>query len=129
MSAALRQQLRGAGAEENEFMMRRQILLLITCLAGPLWAAPGAQGLDLKPNDRICLIGNALADRMQHAGYLETLIHQRYPKHNLVFRNLGFAGDEIDTRLRSEGCGPPDEWLKRQQAHVVFAFFDYNESW
>ena len=34
-----------------------------------------------------------------------------FPKHELVVRNLGFSGDEIDTRLRSKNFGTPDEWL------------------
>src|SRR5688572_29651355 len=54
---------------------------------------------------------------MQHYGWLETLIHARYPKHDLVFRNLGYSGDEIDgfrnpaSRLRSMSFGSHDEWL------------------
>ena len=48
---------------------------------------------------------------MQHDGWLETLLHARFPKHELVIRNLGFSGDEIATRLRSTNFGTPDEWL------------------
>jgi putative heme-binding domain-containing protein len=87
-----------------------------------------AGALDLRPGDHICLIGNGLADRMQHHGWLETLIQSRFPEHHLVFRNLGFNGDELTIRLRSEGFGSPDEWLARTKADVIFAFFGYNES-
>ena len=48
---------------------------------------------------------------MQYDGWLETLLHARFPKHELVIRNLGFSGDEIATRLRSKNFGTPDEWL------------------
>ena len=34
-------------------------------------------------------------------------IQQRFPEHDLVFRNLGFSGDEITIRLRSAGFGTP----------------------
>src|SRR5206468_1395440 len=54
-----------------------------------------AAKLDLRPGDHICIIGNTLADRMQHDGWLETLLQARFPKHELVVRNLGFSGDEI----------------------------------
>ncbi|HEV2949482.1 MAG TPA: PVC-type heme-binding CxxCH protein, partial [Gemmataceae bacterium] len=65
---------------------------------------------------------------MQHHGWLETVIQSRFPEHHLVFRNLGFNGDELTIRLRSEGFGSPDEWLTRTKADVIFAFFGYNES-
>ena len=48
---------------------------------------------------------------MQYDGWLETMLQARFPKHELVFRNLGFSGDEIATRLRSKNFGTPDEWL------------------
>jgi putative heme-binding domain-containing protein len=82
----------------------------------------------LRPGDHICIIGNTLADRMQHDGWLETMLQSRFPKHQLVFRNLGFSGDELTVRLRSEGFGSPDHWLSFHKADVVFAFFGYNES-
>src|SRR5262249_38290650 len=91
-------------------------------------AVTHAQPLSLHKSDRICLIGNALADRMQHHGWLETLIQNRFPEHNLVFRDLGFNGDELTVRLRSAGFGSPDEWLTSTKADVIFAFFGYNES-
>jgi glucose/arabinose dehydrogenase/plastocyanin len=84
--------------------------------------------LELNSGDHIAIIGNALADRMQHDGWLETLIHARFPKHELTFRNLAAAGDEVVTRHRSENFGSPDDWLNKTRADVVFAFFGFNES-
>jgi hypothetical protein len=65
---------------------------------------------------------------MQHDGWLETYLYTRFPKHNLVFRNLGFSGDELTLRLRSASFGSPDFWLTHTKADVIFAFFGYNES-
>jgi putative heme-binding domain-containing protein len=74
----------------------------------------------LRSGDHICIIGNTLAERMQHYGWLETLIQSRFPKHNLVFRNLGYSGDEVagfteapdnSRRLRSMDFGTSDQWL------------------
>jgi azurin len=88
----------------------------------------GQSSLKLKKGDHVAIVGNALADRMQHSGHLETLIHAKYPQHELVFRNLAVAGDEIATRHRSENFGTPDDWLEKTQADVIFAFFGYVES-
>jgi azurin len=87
-----------------------------------------ADKLDLKAGDHIAIIGNTLADRMQHSGYFEALVHKQFPQHALVFRNLGYAADEVVTRPRSENFGTPSDWLTRVQAGVVFAFFGFNES-
>jgi putative heme-binding domain-containing protein len=93
--------------------------------AGP---APTPARLQVGPDDRITIIGNTLADRMQHDGWLESFFQSRFPAYKLVFRNLGFSGDELTVRLRSEGFGSRDEWLTRLNTDIVFAFFGYNES-
>ncbi len=87
-----------------------------------------ADVIEIKPGDHISIIGNTLADRMQHDGWLETDLHARFPQHKLVIRNLGFSGDELTLRLRSASFGSPDQWLTRTKTDVVFAFFGYNES-
>src|SRR5215831_4195857 len=94
--------------------MMRQVAasLVLVVLSG---SAALAAGLELKKGDHICIIGNTLADRMQHDGWLETMIQSRYPKHELVFRNLGFSGDELTLRLRSANFGTPDQWLAGSQ--------------
>lgn len=86
------------------------------------------QPLVLREGDHISLLGNALADRMQHDGWFETLLQARFPEHHLSFRNLGFAGDELTVRMRCDNFGSPDDWLTRCKTDVVFAFFGYNES-
>src|SRR5262245_24543714 len=88
-------------------MKATALALLILVTVSNLQAAP----LELKKGDHICVIGNTLADRMQHDGWLETYIQAGFPKHELVFRDLGFSGDEITTRIRSQWFGTPDEWL------------------
>jgi glucose/arabinose dehydrogenase/azurin/lysophospholipase L1-like esterase len=115
-----------------------------------IWALPergrAADPFELRAKDHICIVGNTLAERMQYDGWLETLLHARFPKHDLVVRNLGFSGDEVTTRLRSKNFGTPDEWLSgnaaaiggyqenrlsgaNTKADVIFAFFGYNESY
>ena len=92
-------------------------------------ASPAADAtLQLRPGDHIAIIGSTLADRMQHDGWLETLIITKFPQHDFVFRNLAVAGDEVVTRHRSENFGTPDDWLAKVKADVIFAFFGFNES-
>lgn len=90
--------------------------------------AGNAGPLSLKKGDHIAWVGGGFADRLQHFGHLETLIHGKYPDHDLVFRNLAVAGDEVVFRHRSENFGTPDDWLKRVKADVVWGFFGFNES-
>ncbi len=130
-------------------MIRR--LACAAVLGGIAFSAAGtaarqSAALTLQPHDHIAIIGNTLAERLQHDGWLETLIQARFPEHELTFRNLGFSGDEIATRLRSKDFGTPDEWLSGKaepiggrdenrfagvntSADVIFAFFGYNESY
>jgi hypothetical protein len=90
--------------------------------------ASAADKLELKSSDHIAIIGNTLGDRMQHSGYFEALTYDKFPKHDLVFRNLAFSADEVANRPRSENFGSPTDWLTRAQADVVLAFFGFNES-
>ncbi len=107
----------------------RRFILLGVSLAITLASAGGkAAELQLQKGDHVSLIGNVLAERMQHDGWLETLIQARFPDQQLSFRNLGFSGDELNQRQRSANFGSPDDWLKRTETDVVFAFFGYNES-
>ena len=78
--------------------------------------ALGAE-FELKKGDHICIVGGTVAERMQHFGALESLLHSRFPEHELVVRNLAYSGDEIDgfrnkdKRLRSRDFGTFDQWL------------------
>jgi putative heme-binding domain-containing protein len=116
----------------------------VICTAAVLAFAAAVQAgdapalkLEIRDGDHLCFIGNTLPDRMQHDGWLEAMLQSRFPKQNLVVRDLGFSGDEVGgftdkpefyQRLRSASFGSSDDWLTRTKADVVFAFFGYNES-
>ncbi|MEC7774681.1 MAG: hypothetical protein VYC32_01170, partial [Planctomycetota bacterium] len=82
-------------------------------------AQAAAPAFKLEKGDHVCYIGNTLADRMQHHAWLETYLHAAYPKHELVFRNLGFSGDTLKTRTRSNNFGSQDKWLAQEKADVI----------
>lgn len=104
----------------------RSVLVALGLVAAT-WVG-AAEKLELKPGDHVAIIGNTLADRMQHSGYFEALTYDKFPKHQLVFRNLAFSADEVALRPRSADFGTPDEWLTKVQADVVLAFFGFDES-
>lgn len=108
-------------------LMKRFLYSLFATLA---LAGASAATLEIREGDHICLIGNTLAERMQFEGHnhWETLLHQRFPKHKLVVRNLAWSADEVVLRPRAEGFGTPDEHLAFSKADVVIAFFGFNES-
>ncbi len=100
---------------------------IVLCAAAASAQAPQPE-FDWRGGERVALVGNALAERMQHDGWLESALVCAFPEQGLSVRNLGFSGDEFDLRQRTDGFGSPEEWLERVQADVVFAFFGYGES-
>ncbi|KAA5543178.1 azurin [Roseiconus nitratireducens] len=106
-------------------------LLLGACILVAAATIPGslsAAELKLQQGDHVCLVGNALGERMQVQNEWETLLHTRFPELQLVVRNLCFPGDEPYLRIRSKNFGDPASHLRHSQASVVMYFFGYNES-
>ena len=109
-------------------MLHRFAKVFLTLTLAIICISCNAVDLSLKKGDHICLVGNALAERLQHYNEWESLLHQRFSDHNLVVRNLGFPGDEPFERIRSENFGEPDQHLSHSEASVILFFFGYNES-
>ncbi|MGI9241340.1 MAG: PVC-type heme-binding CxxCH protein, partial [Verrucomicrobiales bacterium] len=96
--------------------------------------------------------GNGLAERMQHFGHFEALMHQSFPDSQITFRNMGFPGHtpafrpeagqpdpwafpgakqfrpEINAHHGKGHYPKPDEWLTIIEADTIVAFFGLNES-
>ena len=126
--------------------MRKTLTLL---LALTLSAVLPAQTLQLQKGDNIAYVGSGLADRQQHYGNLEALIHQANADKELVIRNLGFSGDEVHTRHRSDEVPTLEYFLDMKpgdlttksgnttvtyhagahfHANVLLAYWGFNES-
>jgi len=84
--------------------------------------------LQLQPGQRILLIGNTLFDRSQLFGYFETLLHQRYPQHQLIVRHLAWSADTPDLQPRPENFADQEQHLTHEKADVIFAAYGFNES-
>ena len=137
----------------SALIRRVAVFLLAAAFLAP--PAQAAGRLEIREGDHICIIGGGVADAMQHTGWLETLLHSRFPEQRLVIRNLAYDGDEVDPakRLRSADFGTPDQWLSgaapipnpgglktkdfvrenrfeltNTRADVIFAFFGAKEA-
>jgi len=106
--------------------IRLSVASFALLLVGQTATAPAA--IQLEKGDRICLVGNALGERMQHQNYWESLLHQRFSNLNLTMRNLCFPGDEPYERLRTLNFGAPEAHLEHSKASVILYFFGFNES-
>jgi putative heme-binding domain-containing protein len=102
------------------------VALVCACVASA--SAADAPRLELKPGDHVCIIGNTLAERMQYFGHFETLLHSRFPTHELVVRDLGWSADELMLRPRSQDFQDHGHRLEDHQTDVVIACFGFNES-
>ncbi len=107
-----------------------QILLAAVFLVLPLAAAAadGPADIRLQQGDHVVVIGNTLAERMQHVGHWETLLHSRFPELELVVRNLGWSADEITLRPRSKNFVDHHNTLADHKPNLLIAMFGFNES-
>ncbi len=84
--------------------------------------------LALKPGDHVAFIGNTLLERAQLFGQFEALLHQRFPQHQLVVRNLSWSADTIDLQPRPANFADVEQHLTHEKIDVLFAAFGFNES-
>ena len=101
------------------------VLVAGTALAQP---DPSTPRLELRPNDRVILIGNTLADRQQYFNHFETTLLALYPQLQLSVRNLGWSADTLTLQPRPLNFGDATQHLTAQKADVMIAFFGANES-
>ena len=81
-----------------------------------------------KKGDTVAILGNGLADRMQHDAWMETVLQSALKGQNVSFRNMSLSGDRPNKYPRSKGFKPMDQYLQHVKADVIFAMFGYNES-
>ncbi len=91
-------------------------------------AATDTPALELRSGDRICLIGNTFAERLQLFGYFESGLLAAFPELDLSVRNLAWSADEASLRPRPLDFGSVDRHLEAQRADVVLMFYGANES-
>ena len=95
--------------------------------AAPAFSAEKS-GLALRKGDRIIIVGNTLAERMQYYGHCETLLHARFPDLELVVHNLGYSADELKLQPRQAHFNEHGHRLQDEKPDVLIAAFGFNES-
>src|SRR5262245_24480087 len=110
------------------FALRFALATTLVIAAAASARADEARRLSLKKGDRVILIGNTLAERMQHFGNWETLLHSRFPDLELVVHDLGWSADELALRPRSNRFDDHGHTLFDEKPDVLVAAFGFNES-
>src|SRR5437868_5967317 len=99
-------------------------LCCVVTLVATQLRAQDAAPLALKDGDRVVFVGNDFFDREVKTGYIETALTARYPKANIIFRNLGYSGDTVWATARNlcsgwDAFGPEDQGFERLKKLVT----------
>jgi hypothetical protein len=95
------------------------MLAVLVCLSGLVASAAGAgPKFELRDGDRVVLIGDALIERDQEYGYLETLLTLQNPDKAITFRNLGWSGDTVFGDARA-GFGTQADGFNHLKEHIL----------
>lgn len=89
---------------------------------------PSKLPLEFVKGERIALVGNSTAERMNLYGHFETLLHLRFPDKELVVRNFARPADEVSIRQRPNDYTKLDDPLYAFGPDSFFCFFGFNES-
>ena len=87
-----------------------------------------AEALQFAKGERIALVGNSTAERMNLFGHFETLLHLNNIGQELVFRNFARPADEVSNRQRSADYTKIDDPLAAFKPDTFLCFFGFNES-
>ncbi len=118
-----------APAERSRLSFR--LLAFLMSLAFLSSVAPSSDAqveFSFRDKDVIAIIGNGLADRMQHSPWVESVLQNELKTKQLRFRNMSFSGDVVNRRPRSKGFTDDLAYLNHVAPDVVFVFYGYNES-
>ena len=89
---------------------------------------PSRLPLEFLSGERIAIVGNSTAERMNLFGHFETLLHERFPDKKLVIRNFARPADEVGKRQRPGDYTKLDDPLAAFGADTMLLFFGFNES-
>ena len=89
---------------------------------------PSRLPLEFIDGERIAVLGNSTAERMNLFGQFESLLHQRFPGKKLVFRNFARPADEVANRQRANDYTKLDDPVAAFGADTYLLVFGFNES-
>ena len=109
---------------------RTLLFAILPLIASIFLAAYSDKNIDFQPKkgQRIVILGNTFAERLQNFNYFEPLLYKSFPDLNLSVRNMGWSADEVGLQPRPYNFGSLDEHLTLQKADIIFACFGLNEA-
>lgn len=90
---------------------------------------PATFPLSVFNGERIGLVGNSTAEKMNLYGNFESRLHLRFPEKKLVVRNFARPADEVGNRQRPGNYDLLDDPLYSFSPDTVLCFFGFNESY
>ena len=85
--------------------------------------------LEFIKGERIALVGNSTAERINLFGHFETYLHLRFADKELVVRNFARPAEAVDVRQRSGDYTKIDDPLYAFNPDTFLCFFGFNESY
>jgi putative heme-binding domain-containing protein len=106
--------------------------MLISLLVGGATAFAAAP--ELKPGDRVALVGNTFIEREAADGYIETALMISHADAKLVFRNFGWSGDTVTGASRGyfkpeQGYGLLLKDVALEKPTVIILNYGANAAW
>lgn len=84
--------------------------------------------LKLEPGEKVAMVGNALAERMNLYGHFETRWQLHTEGLQTQFRNFGWPADEVGNQQRPNSYTTIDDPLEVFAPNRFLCFFGFNES-
>ncbi|MFM9059247.1 MAG: GDSL-type esterase/lipase family protein, partial [Planctomycetaceae bacterium] len=113
--------------ERDPFQTAKELLAPLPRPARPS-LPPSRLPLELIDGERIALVGNSTAERMNLFGHFEARLHERFPGKRLVVRNFARPADEVAVRERPWNYTSLDDPVAAFGADTYLLFFGFNES-
>ena len=110
----------------RRFASLSSLLITLFCLAH--LAAAETLPLPIESGQRIALVGNSLAERMNLFGNFETRLQIRHKDRRPVVRNFARPADEVAHRQRPNNYTAIDDPLEVFGPNLFLCFFGFNES-
>jgi len=114
-------------AQGDPFAVAREVMKLDARPSRPALPASTIP-LEFIKGEKIALVGGSFSERMNLFGYFESLLHTRFAKQQIVFRNFSRPADEVGQQLRPNDYTKLDDPLYAFGADTFLCFFGYNES-
>jgi len=116
------------GTSKNPIKNEQRVQVALASTSKASESDQAQDSFQFEKNDVVAIFGNGLADRMQHAPWVEAALQANLKGINVRFRNMSFSGDMVNQRPRNKGFTNDAEYLRHVAPDVVFIMYGYNES-